>query len=158
MSRPTIRLCLPAGLTSTLTRDDADVVEIVVSAVADGSPRPCPTCGGALADLPLPFLKAAVSPMMGRILDVVVRRPGIDGVDLAAAVYADDPDGGPDWARNSVGVTIWRNNKRLAPLGWCCKGHKGRGGGYSLVRLPEPVSPPASPATGQLRAVLRGRA
>lgn len=88
----------------------------------------CPCCGQRIVkarDLTFGPIGCAVtrngtsvrlSPTQYRII-FILRDRLLSMRDLIDAVYADDPDGGPDNAKNTLLVTEANMNKRLLPLG-----------------------------------------
>ena len=98
-------------------------------------PAVCHCCGAPLPDLPVDHLAAQVSPIMAAVIRAVARRPGIGSARLADIVYADDPNGGPDFAVISVRTAICRENKKLAKSGWAVKADIGASRGYRLVEV-----------------------
>lgn len=59
-----------------------------------------------------PLFKHSV-PTMGRIFEALCAHPyGLTNREICDYVYADDQDGGPDNAWNSINVTICRFNQR----------------------------------------------
>jgi hypothetical protein len=96
----------------------------------------CPTCGGTLTEaLPAGSLAGIFTGVFAAIVEHLAQRAGrwVTSQALAAVVYADRPDGGPDDACGSIRVTISKNRHRVLPLGWRIEGHNGPGGGYRLV-------------------------
>ena len=84
------------------------------------------------------FLERA--PVSGRIFDLLCEHPyGLTSRELADKVYADDPDGGPDWAAESINGLVWQMNQRAKKegLGIRIRGHGGPGSKYLIyvVRL-----------------------
>jgi hypothetical protein len=69
-----------------------------------------------------------------RIFDYIAKYPeGVTSRRIIDAVYADDPDGGPD-SMNIVTVTVRQINKRIVPLGYRIDGDRGGvGSKYRLV-------------------------
>jgi hypothetical protein len=67
-----------------------------------------------------------------RIWDVLQRRPGISAADLVDAVYAEDPNGGPDTGRKTIHVHVSHMNRRLMREGMTIKGHVTDG--YRILR------------------------
>jgi hypothetical protein len=65
-----------------------------------------------------------------KILDVVRKRPGISAEELRCAVWADDPDGGPE-DRKVLHVLVAELNTLLRPLGIMVRS---QGGGYQILR------------------------
>lgn len=90
------------------------------------SVKTCPTCGQVVVpeDLRLP-------PIKRRILEAVQCRPGIGAEELRAAVWADDPNGGPE-CRHNLYVHIHQLNRLLAPFGVVVRAPKGAGAGYRI--------------------------
>ena len=76
----------------------------------------CPCCGQAVAVDPVTATRAALTPMQRAIFDIVMRRPGLSRERLADVVYADDPQGGPDFAGSVISVHIMQANKRSRAL------------------------------------------
>jgi hypothetical protein len=94
-------------------------------------PDICPTCRRPFAP------RLAVSgPVRQRIVDVIADRPdGITRAELMSAVYAADPNGGPN-TPNTLSVIIKRANAQLAPQGYrITPAWLGRGARYRLVPL-----------------------
>jgi len=83
----------------------------------------CPACGQPIVPdgLQLPRTKA-------RILEIVRRRPDISAEDLRTAVWADDPNGGPE-DRKVLHVHVAQLNKLLEPHGLMVRS---QGGGYRV--------------------------
>lgn len=91
----------------------------------------CPCCGHQLERVSIADLRAAVGPVMRRILDVVAEKPGISGAELADLVYGDQK---PKEPAQTLAVTICRENARIKPLGWTVSAqHNGAARGYRLV-------------------------
>ena len=86
-------------------------------------PKICPTCNQPIVPegLQLPRTKA-------RILEIVRRRPDISAEDLRTAVWADDPNGGPE-DRKVLHVHVAQLNKLLEPHGLMVRS---QGGGYRV--------------------------
>ena len=74
--------------------------------------------------------------MQERLCRAVMLRPSISAVDLAGAVYADDPDGGPLYAENNIRKLAARIRLKLLPFGWTLTGETGTKG-YRFLRVPE---------------------
>jgi len=89
------------------------------------TPKPeiCPTCRQPIVP-PVPDL----TPLKRRILDSVKRRPGISAEELRCAVWADDPNGGPE-CRHTIFVHISQLNRALAVFGLTMRSE---GGGYRI--------------------------
>lgn len=95
----------------------------------------CPLCEGtgkSLERSPVPLTN-----MQFRIFKIVRGSPhGIEGRRLIDRVYADQRDGGPDFASRSVHVQICKMNGRLKAVGLQIKATaRGRGGVYRLGRV-----------------------
>jgi hypothetical protein len=75
-------------------------------------------------------------PIKQRIFNAVQRRPGISAENLRAAVWAADPNGGPE-CRHSIYVHIFQLNRLLAPLGIAVRAPFGAGTGYRIIRRKE---------------------
>lgn len=90
----------------------------------------CPCCGQVVMPDAIPGAEDG-SPTFRRIVAVLHRAGGhwLPGVDLADAVYADDPDGGPETALSTISVIIRRDRHRLR--GWRIEGRARHG--YRLV-------------------------
>jgi hypothetical protein len=86
----------------------------------------CPACGQVVIPdgLRLP-------PTKRRIFEAVQRRPGISADELRAAVWADDPNGGPE-DRKVIHVHVHQLNRLLAPLGIRVRAPFGAGAGYRI--------------------------
>ena len=104
-------------------------------------PQCCPHCNRPYA----PALRVT-GPVRQRIVLLVANRPdGITAGDLAELVYADRPNGEPEWAANSIKCTIHYANKELAPQGYRIKSDMGPGARYRLEPLPMWSEPFAHP-------------
>lgn len=65
-------------------------------------PECCPSCGRPFA----PEL-AVTGPVRRRLVEIIANRPdGITRSELMDLLYADDPDGGPEWV-NGIWVLIY---------------------------------------------------
>jgi hypothetical protein len=75
-------------------------------------------------------------PVRQRIVNLIANRPdGITRAEIISAVYADDPNGGPENA-NGIAVLIHHANKELMPQGFhITPAWRGRGARYRLVRV-----------------------
>ena len=67
------------------------------------------------------------------VVGLIANRPGITSDQLVGLVYADRPNGEPDWAVNSVKSTIHHANKELLPQGYLIRCKYGQG--YRLIRV-----------------------
>lgn len=91
----------------------------------------CPCCG-QLIPPPLFFPRAPVSQ---RLYDYIAKHPeGAKREDIADAIYADDPNGGPD-SPSAIKALIWRMNARLRSEHLAIRGTMGFGSVYKLVAL-----------------------
>jgi hypothetical protein len=96
-----------------------------------GKPKTCPCCGQLIP----PALMFPNAPVSQRLYDFVAKRPqGATREQIADAIYADDPDGGPDTI-NAIKALIWRMNVRLKSKHLAIRGTLGRGADYRLVQL-----------------------
>ena len=103
----------------------------------------CPTC-----QRPHPPGLMVSGPVRSRVLELVARRPdGISPKELEDIVYGDRPDGGPEWAANSIKTAVWNANKELQPQGYMIRAKHGQGSRYRLVPLGLP------PTAGLLSAL-----
>ena len=74
-------------------------------------------------------------PIGRKILEVLSKATEwLSAFDLAERVYT-GPDGGPEWAVNSIRVTIHKLKKRLQGTGYAIDSWKSRWGGYKLIKL-----------------------
>ena len=97
------------------------------------TPNNCPCCGHPLPYEPIKGMK--MSRMEKRIFEIVQKRTphGITSADLLDYVYAEDPNGGPEYPDISLKTTICRFNKKLGQFGYRIKAHPGRHSeGYTL--------------------------
>lgn len=82
----------------------------------------CPCCGSPLSEpTPLDGLRhAPVGPIAKRAIEVLLDvYPHTMSIrDLAGMVYMNAPDGGADWAEESLTVLLSRANRQIACLGW----------------------------------------
>lgn len=74
---------------------------------------------------------ARLQPFEFKILMAGYRRR-LSTQELADTVYADRVDGGPVCVNDTLGVTVFRMNKKLAPLGIVYRSTLGRSGYYEL--------------------------
>lgn len=93
---------------------------------------PCPCCGQPVADVPPEAVMP--SPLRRRLVDLVRRRPGITVEALADALYADDPDGGPENGTLAVRSVIRHANATLRQHGWRIARSRVWGAGYRLMK------------------------
>ena len=92
----------------------------------------CPCCNGAgtIAE----HAPVRLSAMQYRIWDIVRRsKHGITCGDLVDKVYENCKS--PEHAQQSVCVTVWKANKRLAEVKQKIVSTRGRGSIYTLQRL-----------------------
>ena len=91
--------------------------------------RACPCCGAPVAaPTRLDAALARLTPMQRRLVRAVVRCPGQTATELAAVVYADRADGGPDDAPGVVRVLA--NQIRLRGVGVLVTAGQGSRSGY----------------------------
>lgn len=104
---------------------------------AETSARICPCClQGVQGKTALDYALEEASPVMRRVIEAVLRRPGMSGNELCDAVYRDDPNGGPEHGIETLRVTIWRENKKLAVHGLRIgTANRGARSGYFLRRV-----------------------
>ncbi len=90
----------------------------------------CKCCGQVIPPaVALPAVKQ-------RLYDFVARNPqGVNAVQIAAYVYADDPNGGPENYLVAVRTHVFQMNKKLATHGIAVKSCLGRGATYTLRAL-----------------------
>lgn len=70
-----------------------------------------------------------------RLVDTVANRPdGITRSELLDTLYANDPNGGPDYP-NTISVLVHFANMKLSKLGYRIKGSGGPGSRYFLEEL-----------------------
>lgn len=69
-----------------------------------------------------------------RVFDFIANNAGVTTRQVMDAVYADDPDGGPDDLKN-IAVQVCFINKVIAKQGLKIKSTRGPGATYSLVAL-----------------------
>jgi hypothetical protein len=99
----------------------------------------CPCCGQlvteAVRDPKVVLALVHLSPLQRRIADVLARRFGrwCTPAVLADAVYADDPDGGPEHARIAIAVHTGFLRKRLEKTPLDIEGLRGAAGGRRMV-------------------------
>ncbi len=89
--------------------------------------KTCPHCG-AIAEQ-----KIFHSPIKQRIFDYVRTHPDAPLQSIHSAVYAEDPNGGPE--PNTVTAHVSCMNRHLRPLGMIITAKRGRNSGYRLVKV-----------------------
>ena len=101
----------------------------------------CSCCAKAIRDGLSDEPSLHFGPKAKRVLDAVRRAKdaGISRPDVAAIVYSDDPDGGPD-SSNVISVVIHKMNKKLAPHGMKIQSTGGPGAVYRLIKIELPKS------------------
>jgi hypothetical protein len=62
-------------------------------------------------------------------------RSRLSTMELADAIYADRADGGPNTVNDVLAVTVFRMNKKLAPLGLVYRSTRGRSCYYELKNV-----------------------
>jgi hypothetical protein len=78
----------------------------------------------------------ALPPVKQRLYDFVARNPqGVNAVQIASHVWADDPNGGPEDYLASVRSHVFQMNKILVKQGVAVKSCLGRGATYTLRTL-----------------------
>lgn len=77
---------------------------------------------------------ARLHPFEFKILQAGYRRR-LSTMELADCVYADRADGGPTNINDTLGVTVYRMNKKLAPLGLRYRSTRGRACYYELKQV-----------------------
>lgn len=92
----------------------------------------CPCCGAPVPVDAWDEALAQLSPQQRRIAEIVARRPGLPADDLAQAVHAGDPDGGPLTAARCVMTQIHRVNAKLGGTGFRISAGRGRRWGYRV--------------------------
>jgi hypothetical protein len=91
----------------------------------------CPQC-----QRPFPPALKVHGPVRQRIVNLIAGRPdGITRREIIDAVYASDPNGGPD-TENVISVLVKRANEDLADQGYRITSDGGPGSRYRLRRLP----------------------
>lgn len=84
------------------------------------------------------LLEVPLSHMDRTIVEILSRSypRAISSTVLTDMVYAEDPDGGPDYAKNSLQVTVCRLRPKLEPYGWTIpRNATGSPGQYRLQML-----------------------
>jgi len=98
---------------------------------AAGEPKTCSCCGQLIP----PKLFFPRAPVSQRLYDFVASRPqGTTREQIADAIYAEDPNGGPD-SPSAIKALIWKMNNRLKPEHLAIRGTMGCGSSYRLVQL-----------------------
>ena len=97
----------------------------------------CPCCGAPVRVEAWKKALSVLTPQQRRIAEIVASRPGIRMIEVADLVYADDPDGGPEWAEASLAVQTCRANARLAPFGFAIRAGRGCRNGYRVTKIGE---------------------
>jgi hypothetical protein len=92
----------------------------------------CPCCQGTgkIDEIP----ESLLSPMQLKIYQSIRdSSKGIGGEELIRILYGHRYDGGPDWPWDSIHVTIYNMNKRLAIVGQrVCSNRRGAGAIYRI--------------------------
>ncbi len=101
---------------------------------------PCPCCGAPMdGTSPAVILDAGLTPLELAIMEPLVKafpRTMTRG-QIAAQVYALDPNGGPLTAEQGLSVHMYYIRKKIQPLGWRVGGTYERGGRWlGIRRLP----------------------
>lgn len=96
----------------------------------------CPCCGAPMDGAsPNVILDAGLTPLERSIMEPLVKafpRP-MTRAQIAAQVYALDPNGGPLTAEQGLSVHMYYIRKKIQPLGWRVGGTYERGGGRWLA-------------------------
>jgi hypothetical protein len=95
----------------------------------------CKCCGQIL---PQPLRIDTLSTSQRYIVDTILKagENGIDARILLDVTYADDPNGGPLTANNSLRVRIHKiNRKHLIPAGYMIKANRGGNGCFGRYRI-----------------------
>lgn len=99
------------------------------------SEQVCKCCGQTL---PTPYPKGVRLPKVQLAIFEAIRKAGKYGITrerVREVVYADDPDGGPEFD-NVISVHVNRINKALSPAGLKIQSAVGRGNScYRLLEL-----------------------
>lgn len=91
----------------------------------------CPCCNRTFAP-PLPSLSGNER----FVYDLLCRRlDGMTNPEISDALYADDPEGGPDTAEKRVANYIYRINRKLRGTGSRIVGTRGPGAVFRLVTV-----------------------
>jgi hypothetical protein len=108
---------------------DAGIITIAPGGVVAITARQSVTRGGGSEVL--------LSRMQFRLFCLVAQaKHGITPERLFDALYANDPDGGPDTGRRAVCVQRVLTNQKLKPLGICITSTgRGRAGGFYELNL-----------------------
>ena len=94
-------------------------------------PKRCSHCGQVIP-VPNPFQH---QPVKRRIYDFVKNHPGGSNRNqIIDAVYADDPDGGPEHAA-TISMHVYQMRRVLNPLGLTITSPRGRGASFRLVEI-----------------------
>lgn len=94
---------------------------------------PCPYCGADLGRIvPIGIVAESFPHTMRRIILALSTGRPMTRDQIADQVYWDDPNGGPDTAKNVVSVTISNHRGALAGMGWRIQASPRSG--YRLVR------------------------
>jgi hypothetical protein len=89
----------------------------------------CPSCGQPV----IPAAGLSLPPIKTRIFETVRRRPGVDTESLREAVWANDPNGGPE-NRKAIHVHVNQLNRLLRRRGVVVRHDRGLGG-YRIKHL-----------------------
>lgn len=99
------------------------------------NPTTCKCCGQTL---PTPYPKGVRLPKVQLAIFEAIRKAGKHGIARARVrevVYADDPEGGPEFD-NVISVHVQRINKALNPAGLKIQSSRGRGNScYKLLEI-----------------------
>jgi hypothetical protein len=102
---------------------------------------PCPVCGQHLPKARVPAAaRAILAPKEAAVFDFVYRHPGVTKAEIIDGVYADDPDGGPLAAYETVTAYISRANKKLIPYRLRIRASAAGGPGVTYIIVEEPTA------------------
>lgn len=95
----------------------------------------CPCCRGSgeVPDEP----PAGFTRLERKIWNAILQHDGISSEALAARVYAECPDGGPLYARNTVVRTVHTMKKKMAGFGFSIQSKRGAPG-YRIRKIRSP--------------------
>ena len=98
----------------------------------------CPCCGQPVEEVSLGSLvEANLTAVERRVVEVLIEAypSRISLEHIIDALYVDDPNGGPLWARKNAHVMVHRLRKKLAEVGWSIPKVRGTGTSGRLYGL-----------------------
>ena len=98
-----------------------------------GKPNECPRCGRPY----IPEFRVSGTVRVA-VVALVAKRPGITLDGIVEVIYADRPNGEPEWAASTIKATIHRANKELLPQGYVIRSKYGQGYRLYSVKHPYP--------------------